>query len=132
MLRLRVRLCRNSTCAEVLAIANSGFIGVEPEVVIPVRVSEALLGPSPRVELVERMLADGSRVLLPRALDAVDVYTVEEDRVVGPVRARAYIGGRYTLLNDKLLGRLGIVIIDAGEGLWCFRDEIGLRARRGY
>jgi hypothetical protein len=92
MLRLRVKLCRNSTCVEVLAIANSGFIGAEPEVVIPARVSEALFGPSPKVELVERVLADGSRVLLPRTLDTVDVYVVEEDCVAGPVKARAYLG----------------------------------------
>jgi hypothetical protein len=132
MLRIRVKLCRGSACVEVLAIANSGFVGAEPEVLVPPRVSEALFGPSPQVELVERVLADGSRALLPRALEAVEVYAVEEDRMVGPVKARAYIGGRFALLNDKLLGRLGIVIIDAGEGLWCFRDELGLRTRRGH
>jgi len=132
MLRLRVKLCRSDTCIETLAIANSGFIGAEPEVAIPPRISAPLFGPSPKVELVERVLADGSRALLPRALDTVDVYVVEEDRSVGPVKARAYLGGRLVMLNDKLLGKLGIVIIDAGEGLWCFRDEIGLKTRRGY
>ena len=60
--------------------------------VIPARVSEALFGPSPKVELVERVLADGSRVLLPRTLDTVDVYVVKEDCVAGPVKARAYLG----------------------------------------
>lgn len=132
MLRLKVKLCRGSACVEALAIANSGFVGTEPEILAPLKVSEALFGPNPKVELVGRVLADGSRALLPRALDPVDIYVVEEDRVVGPVRARAYIGGRFVLLNDKLLGKLGIVIIDAGEGLWSFRDEMGLRTRRGY
>ena len=47
------------------------------------------------MELVERVLADGSRALLPRALEAVEVYAVEEDRVVGPVRARAYSARTY-------------------------------------
>jgi len=83
MLRIRVKLCRGSACVEALAIANSGFVGAEPEALVPPRVSEALFDPSPQVELVERVLADGSRALLPRALEAVEVYAVEEDRVVG-------------------------------------------------
>ena len=29
------------------------------------------------------------------------------------------------LISDKLAGRLGIVALDFGEGLWCFRDELG-------
>ncbi len=39
---------------------------------------------------------------------------------------------RQVLSNDKLLWRLGIVIIEAGEGIWCFRDEIGKKERRYY
>ncbi len=91
----------------------------------------AAFGPNPQVELVERVLPDGSRALLPRALEAVEVYAMKEDRVVGSGEGPRVHWGRLTLLNDKLLGRLGIVIIDAGEGLWCFRDELGLRTRRG-
>jgi len=34
------------------------------------------------------------------------------------------------LISDKLAGRLGIVTIDIGEGLWCFRDEMGRVVRR--
>jgi len=30
------------------------------------------------------------------------------------------------LISDKLAGRLGIVALDFGEGLWCFRDELGM------
>lgn len=41
-------------------------------------------------------------------------------------------GARYVLLNDKLLGRLGVVLLDFGEGIWCFRDELGRRERRSY
>jgi len=38
---------------------------------------------------------------------------------------------RLVLLNDAVLSRLHIVIIDPFEGLWCFRDELGRRERRG-
>jgi len=34
------------------------------------------------------------------------------------------------LISDKLASKLGIVALDLGEGLWCFRDEIGKVARR--
>jgi len=38
----------------------------------------------------------------------------------------------YPLLNDKLLGRLRIVLIDFAEGVWCFRDELGREERRSW
>ena len=132
MLRLRVKLCRGGSCVEALAVANSGFVGFEPEILAPLRVVEPLLGRSPRVELVERVLADGSVVQLPRTVDPVDVLVVSEDRVAGPVPARVYLGRGLLLLNDKLLSKLGVAIIDPGEGLWCFRDELGVRVRKGY
>lgn len=58
---------------------------------------------------------------------------VEEDRVKGPIIADVLVSqkARYILLNDKILGMLGIVIIDPAEGLWCFRDEISKRIRKG-
>jgi len=33
-------------------------------------------------------------------------------------------------LSDKLVSKLGIVLIDIGEGLWCFKDELGKIVRR--
>ena len=34
------------------------------------------------------------------------------------------------LVSDKLSSKLGIVLLDIGEGLWCFRDEIGEKVRK--
>ncbi|WP_202908713.1 hypothetical protein [Vulcanisaeta sp. EB80] len=34
------------------------------------------------------------------------------------------------LLSDKLVSKLGVVLIDIGEGLWCFKDELGKIVRR--
>jgi hypothetical protein len=61
-----------------------------------------------------------------RYRDAVKVYVVE-DRVEGPVRA--HVLAPYPLLNDKLLERLRIVLLDLAEGTWCFRGELGKRER---
>ena len=60
------------------------------------------------------------------------MYILTEDRVEGPVKASVLVAskGRYILLNDKLLSKLNISLIDFGEGIWCFRDELGKRERR--
>jgi hypothetical protein len=38
----------------------------------------------------------------------------------------------YPLLNNKLLGRLRIALLDFAEGAWRFRDELGRRKRRSW
>jgi hypothetical protein len=80
----------------------------------------------------EYRLADGSSSKLIKIPKAVKIYVVEEDRVVGPVESSVVIAEKAEepLISDKLAGRLGIVAIDIGEGLWCFRDKIGRVVRR--
>jgi len=83
-------VCYGSRCAEGLGIASSGFAGREPELTLPQELTRELAGEAPGVVLVERVLADGSRVLLPKLTDPLEVYLVAEDRVEGPVKAYAY------------------------------------------
>jgi hypothetical protein len=48
------------------------------------------------------------------------------------VKAYAYVTrGGFMLLNDALISKMRIVILDPLEGVWCFRDELGKRERRG-
>jgi hypothetical protein len=132
VLRLRIRMHYGGKHVEGLGIANSGFAGREPEMALPQDLIRELLGERPRTVLVERTLADGSRTLLPKLMESLDVYVVTEDRIEGPVRTYAYATrGRFILLNDALLSALRVVIIDPFEGVWCFRDELGKRERRG-
>ncbi len=132
VLRLKVRIGYGARCVEGLGIANSGFAGREPELTLPQELARELLGERSGVVLVERTLADGSKVLFPKLVEPLDVYLVAEDRVEGPVKAYAYATrGRFVLLNDALLSALRVVIIDPLEGVWCFRDEIGRRERKG-
>jgi hypothetical protein len=96
---------------EGLRTASTGFTGKEPEIAMPQELVRELIGGSPTVILIERVLADGSRVLLPRLAHPLDVYLVTEDRVEGPIKTYAYITrGRFILLNDALLSKLRIVI----------------------
>jgi len=132
VLRLRIRLCYRDKCVESVGVANSGFASRSPEIAIPEHLARALMGEGAAVTLVERILADGSRTALARTEEAIDLYAMAEDRVEGPVKAHAYLTrGRVVLLSDSALSALRIVIIDPFEGIWCFRDELGRRERRG-
>lgn len=132
VLRLRVKICHGEKCAETIGIAATGFSGREPEITIPVDTAREVLGEGPRVIMVERVLADGTRVMLARSEDPLDLYLITDDRIEGPIRVYAYIvRSGFTLLNDATLSALKIVIIDPREGIWCFRDELGRYERRG-
>jgi hypothetical protein len=132
VLRLRIKICSGENCVETTGLANTGFAGRDPEVVLPQELVVQLLGREPSTLLVERVLADGSRVFLPRTTKPLDLYVVTSDRVEGPVKVYAYITrSRVVLINDSALSALRVVIIDPRDGLWCFRDELGVRERRG-
>jgi len=136
VLRVRVRVERvdGSRSVELVAIANSGFSGSVPELAVPARVARELaLREVAEPEPASKLTGDGRVASMVRYPCSVKVYVLGGDRVEGGVVSDVLtlpaVG--HVLLNDKLLGRLGIVIVDAGEGLWCFRDEMGRRIRRG-
>ncbi len=136
-IRLKLRIRRSEKVVETIALINSGYETIEPEILIPSRIAEELgllpvLPPGSMVK--EYVLADGSiarLIMIPRA---VKVSVVEEDRVMGDAEANVVISDRAdeVLVSDKLAGRLGIVALDFGEGYWCFRDEIGKKIRRSH
>ena len=137
-IRLRLRLARASDrerSIEVVALVNSGYEVAEPEILLPSNVAREL-GLLPRLPdgsmVKEYFLADGSTTRLVWIPRAVRVHVVEEDRVEGGVESNVLVSdrAREPLISDKLAGRLGIVALDIGGGLWCFRDEIGKRVRR--
>jgi hypothetical protein len=134
-IRLRLRLSRGGHSVDVVALVNSGYETVEPEILVPpVTARELHVYPElPYGAVVgEYRLADGSTTKLIRIPRAVNVYVLEDDRVVGPVESSLVIAEKADepLISDKLAGGLGIVALDFGEGLWCFRDEIGRVTRR--
>ena len=135
MLRLRVRIERRDggRSIDVVGIANSGFAGIEPEVLVPIDVADELrLQEIAKPDVYTKITGDGREVELLRYRGVVKVYIVTEDRVEGPVVSTVLVSprARYVLLNDKLLSKLKIVLLDFGEGLWCFRDELGKKERR--
>ena len=67
-----------------------------------------------------------------RLREAGEVEVLAEGRSSQPVRCDLVVseGEDELIISDKLASKLGIVIIDPGEGVWCFRDELGKRERR--
>ena len=135
VIKLRLRLVRGDNNVEVIALVKSGYETLEPEILVPSNIAENLsLYPRlPQGAIIkEYKLADGSISKLIKISKAILVYAVEEDRVVGPVESSLAIAERAEepLISDKLAGKLGIVALDFGEGLWCFGDEISKVTRR--
>ncbi len=135
---IRLRLKLKSVVdreVEVIALVNSGYETAKPELLVSANIAQTLgLYPLlPRgAEVKEYVLADGSRTKLIRIPSAVEVRVVTEDRVSDPVTCDLVIAeaAEEPLISDKLADALKIVAIAIGEGLWCFRDEIGKKIRK--
>ena len=133
-LRLRIRSIRGRS-EDVVALVNSGYEARRPELLIPAELARRLdLYPilPAGSEVIEYILADGSRTRLIRISDAAEVQVITNDRVSDPVRCDVVIAEKAdeVLISDKLADALKIVAIAIGEGLWCFRDELGKVVRR--
>ena len=131
--RLRIRRIDHQREHEALSIVNSGFIGREPEILVPAALERELeLDSVSTPGICRRILADGSEVNLKIYGNSAAVSVVTEDYETSSVQVSVLTSGkaRHVLMNDKLTGKLGIVILDLGEGLWCFRHELGMKVRR--
>jgi len=114
--------------------SQQGYASRAPEVVVDRRVAEELgIYPSlpPGSRVARYRTASGRVEEFIRVDDCAEVQVVEADRASDPVRVSVVISPHAAacLLSDKLLSALKIVILDPGEGLWCFRDELGRAVR---
>ena len=129
--RLELRSKKGKT-VRTSALLNAGYEVEEPEVTIPERIAEGLgLFPElPKGSKIVDYLTVGRRslrgYLIPKALE---VRVLTRDRVAGPVIPNVAIIPEEdeVILSDKLMDALEIVIERAGEGLWRFGDEKGIR-----
>lgn len=136
-IRLRLRLKREARHTDVVALVNSGYETLEPEILVPSSLAEELsLLPSlpPGSMVKEYVLADGGITKLIRIPRALKVSAIEEDRNVNNIEVNVVISDKADeiLISDKLAGKLGIVALDFAEGLWCFKDELGKKVRKSY
>lgn len=131
-LRLRVRRIDDRTEETVVAVANSGFSGARPQLLLPESVVRKLrLKEVAEPTVVSKRTADGRIVGFVCYERAAKVCVIAEDRTSDEVIVDVLVGGVVPLMNDALISALNVVIIDAKSGIWCFRDELGRVERRG-
>jgi len=132
--RVKVRVRSGGNEIIGYALVNSGYETDSPELLVPSEMAEALgVYPNVKEAVVERYRAvGGSEVRMLRLREAGEVEVLAEGRSSQPVRCDLVVseGEDELIISDKLASKLGIVIIDPGEGVWCFRDELGKRERR--
>jgi len=128
--RVRVKVRYKDHDLEVVALANTGFESECPEILLPLKVAEILdLWPPPRESITETYVSASGYMRVIRVPGAGIVSVLTEDRISDDVVVDIIISEvtDEVLLNDKLIGKLRIVLEEPGEGLWRFRDETKLR-----
>ena len=134
MLRLRLKVRRRDLKAEkeIIAVANSGFVGAKPQLLIPQEISrEFRFGEMLEPTITAKKTADGRTVSFITYKDAALVQVITGERKSPEILVDILVGSTIPLMNDALLSALKIVIIDAKEGIWCFLDEIAKTRRKG-
>ncbi|MHC1635195.1 MAG: hypothetical protein ACXQTS_01035 [Candidatus Methanospirareceae archaeon] len=133
-LRVKIRVSSGDKEVVMPALVNSGYETDTPELLVPVKVAEALgLWPETKEAVMERYrVVGGGEVSAVRMRKCVKVEVLAEGYASKPIDSDIVVseGEDEIIISDKLASRLGIVILDIGEGIWCFREEIGKRERR--
>lgn len=129
VVRVKVRIApvKGGEPLEEVALANAGYESDRPEIAIPIKIAKRLrLYPPPKDSRSEKYLSAAGRFTVKRIPEAVKVTIITDDRSIEPVISDVVLakGIEEILLNDKLLSKLKIEIIDPGEGFWRFRDDV--------
>ena len=129
---LRIVLRRGGNELITCALANTGFEGLGSDVLMPMGVAQrlglSLSGGNAEVYAVRT--ASGIAPVY-RLKEGVDVRVLVDDGDTLTIKLTPVVSESvdYVILSDKALTELGVVIIDAGNGIWCFRDELGRISR---
>jgi hypothetical protein len=129
--RVRVRISVGGRSLETIALVNTGYEAETPQILIPIPAAEALgvWPPEGAFESTYETAGGPLRTwIYPRrcsvkiVAEGAAAVEVEADLVVSPIADEV-------LVNDKLTGKLQIVLEDAGQGLWRLRQDPQTRLR---
>lgn len=124
--RVKVKVEVSTRSIETSALANTGYESGEPEILVPARFAEKLgLWPElPAGTRIEPYVSASGTVNLHRIQDIAVMKL--QNRLS---KASLVISDfeKEVILSDALLSSLGIVIEDAGGGIWRLRGERRLR-----
>jgi hypothetical protein len=130
--RVRVRISVGDRSLETIALVNTGYEAETPQILVRIPAAEALGAWPPQGAFESTYETAGGPLrtwVYPRACRAKIVaegaatVEVEADLVVSPIADEV-------LINDKLTGKLEIVLEDAGQGLWRLKREPQTRLRQ--
>ncbi|MEM2339665.1 MAG: hypothetical protein QXW83_05645 [Nitrososphaerales archaeon] len=120
---------------ETVALVNSGFETITPQLLIPRRLAEEL-------EIWPNMLSKAKIVTYGTAGGAVKNYLIPsiievsiiEEGVQSKCIADAVISEieEEVLISDKLAGKLGIILEDISEGLFALKADPNRKIRSSY
>ena len=101
-LKLKIRNVENNKSTEIIALVNSGYETLEPEILLPYSIAEKI-GLYPELpknfKIIEYTLADGSKTKLIRMPKILEVCVIAEDRVSKTVLSNVVIA-------EKLMNHL--------------------------
>jgi hypothetical protein len=136
MIKVKVRVSRGDREVIVPALVNSGYETDAPELLAPVKIAEDLgLWPETKEATMEYYkVAGGEEIRVVRLKKVAKVEILAEEHASQSVLCDLAVseGEEELIIGDKLISKLGLVMIDAGEGIWCFKDEIGKKERKSY
>ncbi len=126
-LKLRLKLLKTGKTYDIIALVNSGFETITPQLLIPRKLAEELgIWPDmlPRAKIVTYG-TPGGVVRNYLISDAVMVSVIEQDLETQEESADITISEieEEVLISDKLAGKLGIVLEDIGEGLYSLKAD---------
>jgi hypothetical protein len=133
MVRIKIKLSslKAASSLEVNSLLNTGFGTEEPEVLIPVKVAEKLsLWPQlPEGAVIRPYETAGGITRMCHLVKAIEIYGITEDKTSKAIKCNLVISEieQEVLLSDTAISELGIVIEDAGKGLWRFKNEVKVR-----
>lgn len=131
--RVRLRVEREGSAREVVALVNSGYEADTPQLMVPVSLARELeLWPPPPGAKEDVFDTAGGPVRVWIARRAARAWAVAGDAESGPVEVDLVVSpyADEPLISDVLAGRLGIAVEDFAEGLWRFRWEPKEAVRR--
>lgn len=129
--RVKVRIkslkgLRAGSEVETSSLLNTGYTGLSPEIIIPIKLAENLGLWPPLHEAIESTYdtAGGpARFFMTRQSAILQV--IEEDAASKELIVDITISPmeREVLLSDYVIGEVGIVILNAYKGLWRFDGD---------
>jgi len=112
-------------------MANMGFEGLGTDIMLPMDLAKRLELWLPKNANIYAVRTASGVAPIYRLRGYIEAEVMVNDRSIVPVKLMPIISDamEYVLLSNKALTALGVVIISAGEGLWCLRDELGRLVR---